>query len=92
LYGEYSGLVHLAPVVVARETPTACHNCQSSEITQDPDVLDTWFSSSLWPFSTLGWPTDTDDSRTYYPTSLMITGSDPRDSLRISFGTRRACC
>ena len=43
---------------------------------QDPDVLDTWFSSSLWPFSTMGWPDDTKDLRTYYPTSLMITGFD----------------
>ena len=45
-------------------------------IGQDPDVLDTWFSSSLWPFSTLGWPEDTEDLRAYYPTSLMITGFD----------------
>ncbi len=44
--------------------------------TQDPDVLDTWFSSGLWPFSTLGWPRDTEDLRTYYPTSLLITGYD----------------
>ena len=45
-------------------------------IEQDPDVLDTWFSSGLWPFSTLGWPDDTEDLRTFYPTSLMITGFD----------------
>jgi valyl-tRNA synthetase len=63
-------------IAVAREEPAACPNCQSSELTQDPDVLDTWFSSSLWPFSTLGWPADTDDLRAYYPTSLMITGFD----------------
>ena len=63
-------------ITVAREAPTACHHCQSAELTQDPDVLDTWFSSSLWPFSTLGWPADTDDLRAYYPTSLMITGFD----------------
>ncbi len=63
-------------ITVAREAPTACPNCQSSELDQDPDVLDTWFSSSLWPFSTLGWPADTEDLRTYYPTSLMITGFD----------------
>jgi valyl-tRNA synthetase len=63
-------------ITVAREAPTACPNCQSTELTQDPDVLDTWFSSSLWPFSTLGWPAETDDLRAYYPTSLMITGFD----------------
>jgi valyl-tRNA synthetase len=63
-------------ITVAREAPAACQHCQSAELTQDPDVLDTWFSSSLWPFSTLGWPADTDDLRAYYPTSLMITGFD----------------
>jgi valyl-tRNA synthetase len=63
-------------ITVAREEPTACQHCHSTEIAQDPDVLDTWFSSSLWPFSTLGWPADTDDLRAYYPTSLMITGFD----------------
>ena len=63
-------------ITVAREAPAACQHCQSSQLTQDPDVLDTWFSSSLWPFSTLGWPADTADLRAYYPTSLMITGFD----------------
>ncbi len=63
-------------ITVARETPKACPNCQSAELTQDPDVLDTWFSSGLWPFSTLGWPEETDDLRAYYPTTLMITGFD----------------
>jgi valyl-tRNA synthetase len=63
-------------ITVSREAPKACSSCQSSELTQDPDVLDTWFSSSLWPFSTLGWPADTADFRAYYPTTLMITGSD----------------
>jgi valyl-tRNA synthetase len=63
-------------ITVARETPQACSHCQSAAIEQDPDVLDTWFSSSLWPFSTLGWPADTEDFRAYYPTSLMITGFD----------------
>ncbi len=63
-------------ITVAREAPKACPNCQSAELTQDPDVLDTWFSSSLWPFSTLGWPADTEDLRAYYPTTLMITGFD----------------
>jgi valyl-tRNA synthetase len=63
-------------ITVAREAPAACPNCQSPALTQDPDVLDTWFSSSLWPFSTLGWPDDTGDFHAYYPTSLMITGFD----------------
>jgi valyl-tRNA synthetase len=63
-------------ITVAREAPTACPDCQSAKLEQDPDVLDTWFSSSLWPFSTLGWPDDTEDLRAYYPTSLMITGFD----------------
>ena len=63
-------------ITVARETPQACSHCQSAAIEQDPDVLDTWFSSSLWPFSTLGWPAGTEDFRAYYPTSLMITGFD----------------
>jgi valyl-tRNA synthetase len=63
-------------IVVARETPTACSRCGSSHLEQDPDVLDTWFSSALWPFSTLGWPDRTDDLATFYPTSLLITGFD----------------
>jgi valyl-tRNA synthetase len=63
-------------ITVAREAPQACAHCGSARIEQDPDVLDTWFSSGLWPFSTLGWPDDTEDLRTYYPTSLLITGYD----------------
>ena len=63
-------------IVVAEETPPACPKCGSKKLTQDPDVLDTWFSSGLWPFSTLGWPEDTADFRTYYPTSLLLTGYD----------------
>jgi valyl-tRNA synthetase len=63
-------------IVVARETPAACPRCGSAELVQDPDVLDTWFSSGLWPFSTLGWPDQTEDLATYYPTSLLITGFD----------------
>jgi valyl-tRNA synthetase len=62
--------------VVARETPTVCPRCGASELVQDTDVLDTWFSSGLWPFSTLGWPDQTEDLSTYYPTSLLITGFD----------------
>jgi valyl-tRNA synthetase len=60
----------------AASVPTECPNCGGSELTQDTDVLDTWFSSGLWPFSTLGWPDDTDDLRTFYPTSLLISGYD----------------
>ncbi|HSW49991.1 MAG TPA: class I tRNA ligase family protein, partial [Bryobacteraceae bacterium] len=65
-----------AGLTVSREDPAACGSCGSSAILQDPDVLDTWFSSALWPFSTLGWPDDTADLKTYYPTSLLITGFD----------------
>ncbi|HEU5437692.1 MAG TPA: valine--tRNA ligase [Ktedonobacterales bacterium] len=63
-------------VTVSREDPTACAHCGSAEIVQDEDVLDTWFSSWLWPFSTLGWPDDTPDLRMYYPTTVMETGYD----------------
>ncbi|MCH8268876.1 MAG: valine--tRNA ligase [Acidobacteria bacterium] len=63
-------------VVVAREEPGACPHCKSGKLEQDPDVLDTWFSSALWPFSTLGWPERTKDLEAFYPTSLMITGFD----------------
>ena len=63
-------------VTVTREDPTACSKCGSDKIEQDPDVLDTWFSSGLWPFSTLGWPDDTADLKTFYPTSLLVTGFD----------------
>ena len=62
--------------IVAQEDPTACPQCGGETIFQDPDVLDTWFSSGLWPFSTLGWPEDTDDLRTFYPTSVLETGYD----------------
>ncbi len=61
---------------VARTTPEKCAHCGSAEITQDPDVLDTWFSSALWPFSTLGWPAKTRALETFYPTSVMETGYD----------------
>lgn len=62
--------------IVSIETPAACPGCRSSKLEQDPDVLDTWFSSGLWPHSTLGWPDDTDDLRRFYPTSVMETGYD----------------
>ncbi len=63
-------------MTVARQDPTACAHCHSQNIEQDPDVLDTWFSSGLWPFSTLGWPDDTPDLRRYYPNTVMETGYD----------------
>jgi valyl-tRNA synthetase len=63
-------------VTVAREDPSACATCGSKDLKQDPDVLDTWFSSGLWPFSTLGWPEKTPDFERYYPTSVLITGYD----------------
>jgi len=53
-----------------------CSHCQSHDIYQDPDVLDTWFSSGLWPFSTLGWPEETPDYKYFYPTSVLETGYD----------------
>ncbi|MDA8427050.1 MAG: valine--tRNA ligase [Treponema sp.] len=67
---------HCGKTVVAREDPVECPYCKSTELTQDEDVLDTWFSSWLWPFSTLGWPKDTADLRKYYPTSSLVTGYD----------------
>ncbi len=61
---------------VSIETPCACVHCGSSDLIQDEDVLDTWFSSALWPFSTLGWPVITDDLKKFYPTSVLVTGFD----------------
>lgn len=61
---------------VSRNEPTACAACGSATLAQDTDVLDTWFSSGLWPFSTLGWPDSTPDLAAFYPTSLMVTGFD----------------
>ena len=63
-------------VTVARAAPDTCSHCHSPRLEQDKDVLDTWFSSGLWPFSTLGWPDETEDLKNYYPTSLLITGFD----------------
>jgi valyl-tRNA synthetase len=60
----------------AASPPEKCNACAGSRLTQDPDVLDTWFSSALWPFSTLGWPEDTEDLRAFYPTSLLVSGND----------------
>jgi len=63
-------------LTVAVEEPKVCAKCKSKNIKQDPDVLDTWFSSALWPFSTLGWPENTADLRYFYPTSVLETGYD----------------
>ncbi len=63
-------------ITVSRTDPTACAHCGSAHIHQDPDTLDTWFSSALWPFSTLGWPDKTPELVHYYPTSTLVTGYD----------------
>ena len=63
-------------IMVLEETPKTCTKCGSSNIEQDKDVLDTWFSSALWPFSTLGWPNKTEDLEYFYPTSTLVTGHD----------------
>lgn len=60
----------------SRDEPKECPECGSKELIRDPDVLDTWFSSALWPFSTLGWPEDTEDLKTFYPTNVLVTGFD----------------
>ncbi len=63
-------------VTVAEEDPTACETCGATELSQDPDVLDTWFSSQLWPFSVFGWPKETEDLEDFYPTDVLVTGYD----------------
>lgn len=63
-------------IIVAEEAPHECTKCKSSNIKQDEDVLDTWFSSGLWPFETMGWPDKTDMLDYYYPTSVLVTGYD----------------
>ena len=63
-------------LIVSRETPKACRRCNNAALRQDEDVLDTWFSSALWPFSTLGWPDKTGDLITFYPTSVLVTAFD----------------
>ncbi len=63
-------------IVVAKEEPTVCPKCGETHFTQDPDTLDTWFSSALWPFSTLGWPEKTEDLDYFYPTDVLVTGYD----------------
>ena len=63
-------------IIVSRETPTVCPKCGCTHLTQDEDTLDTWFSSALWPFSTLGWPDKTPEYEYFYPTSVLVTGYD----------------
>ena len=68
-YCDNCGEIH-----VARTMPEKCSKCGHTKLTQDPDTLDTWFSSALWPFSTLGWPEETEDLKTFYPTNTIVTG------------------
>lgn len=63
-------------VTVSETDPTKCEKCSSTKVSQDDDVLDTWFSSALWPFSTLGWPAKTEALKTFYPTDVLVTGHD----------------
>jgi len=63
-------------VIVSREEPQSCPNCGGHNLKQDEDVLDTWFSSALWPFSTMGWPKKTEDLQYFYPTDVLVTGRD----------------
>ncbi|MDZ7548816.1 class I tRNA ligase family protein, partial [Clostridium perfringens] len=63
-------------IIVEVDAPTVCPKCGSNHLRQDEDVLDTWFSSALWPFSTLGWPNKTDDLEYFYPTNVLVTGYD----------------
>ena len=63
-------------VIVSKDEPKVCIRCKSKNLQQETDVLDTWFSSALWPFSTLGWPDSTDELKTFYPTSVLVTGFD----------------
>ncbi len=63
-------------IVVAKEAPAVCPKCGCTHLTQDEDTLDTWFSSALWPFSTLGWPKQTEDLEYFYPTDVLVTGYD----------------
>ena len=67
---------HCGHITVDRTDPTCCAKCGSKNIERDPDVLDTWFSSALWPFSTLGWPDKTPELDYFYPTSVLVTGYD----------------
>ncbi|MCL6480485.1 MAG: valine--tRNA ligase [Firmicutes bacterium] len=88
-----SAVAVTAGCAAAADPPERCARCGSRRIEQDPDVLDTWFSSALWPLSTLGWPDETEDLRTFYPTSLLISGYDILffwDARMIMFGLKFA--
>lgn len=74
--GEKAGGNGCGEIVAAISDPTACPNCGQPNLSQDPDTLDTWFSSSLWTFSTLGWPEETSDLKTFHPTTVLETGYD----------------
>ena len=63
-------------MIVSKEDVRTCPKCGSKNLQQDPDTLDTWFSSALWPFSTLGWPHDTEELKYFYPTNTLVTGYD----------------
>ncbi len=67
---------HCGKIVVSRTPPAVCPDCADNHFHQDEDTLDTWFSSALWPFSTLGWPNETEDLKYFYPTSVLVTGYD----------------
>ncbi|MFY4730952.1 valine--tRNA ligase, partial [Nitrospira sp. BLG_2] len=73
--GRTTVLQNASPIV-SKSAPTQCPVCTGQQLLRDPDVLDTWFSSALWPFSTLGWPDQTVELKTYYPTSVLVTGLD----------------
>ncbi|HSJ13517.1 MAG TPA: valine--tRNA ligase [Longimicrobiales bacterium] len=72
----YCGTEGCGAMIVAREDPTSCPECGGGALTQDPDVLDTWFSSWLWPFSTLGWPDETEDLAAFYPSHTLVTAPE----------------
>lgn len=74
--GDRIAILQGASPIVSKTVPVRCPTCCGNELYRDPDVLDTWFSSALWPFSTLGWPEQTQELKTYYPTSVLVTGLD----------------
>jgi valyl-tRNA synthetase len=74
--GTRTTILQGARPIVAKSAPSQCPTCGGADLFRDPDVLDTWFSSGLWPFSTLGWPEKTSELKTYYPTSTLVTGLD----------------
>ncbi|TKB62972.1 MAG: valine--tRNA ligase [Nitrospira sp.] len=74
--GGRTTILQGAVPIISRLTPSGCPICQGQHLLRDPDVLDTWFSSALWPFTTLGWPEQTPELKTYYPTATLVTGLD----------------